>query len=64
MSTPTQAEILILVKNRYPKLSEADQDHMATVALRVMAEPQWARLNIKPLTAVKLASSRSRRKSF
>jgi hypothetical protein len=66
MTTPTtQAELLTLVAQRYPHLDVSVQARLADSALRIMAEPQWVRLHITPMRAVKLASLRSKkRKSF
>ena len=61
----TEAELLVLVKERYPTLDTAIQDRVARAATHVMAEPHWARLRIKPIEAVKIASMRVyHRKSF
>ena len=60
----TQSQLLAIVGQRYPHLDVNRQTALAHAALRAMAEPQWARLRITPLMAVKLASHRSKRKIF
>jgi hypothetical protein len=63
MAITTHDEMLFLVRQRYPNLEAGQQARVATMALAVMEEPHWAKLNITPLTAVKLASHRFKRPS-
>jgi len=61
----TQADLLVLVQNRYPKLDSSAQNSIASMALHIMSEPQWVKMHIHPMVAVKMASHRiSHRKSF
>lgn len=64
MTLPTQAELLTIVSHRYPHLDAAKQAALVHSAVRVLAEPQWVRIPITPTMAVKMASHRSKRKSF
>ena len=64
MTTPSHSEIMALVAQRYPKLDAQKQTSLANAALRVLAEPQWVKLEIAPMMAVKIASARSKRTHF
>lgn len=64
-SIPTEAELLVLVQQRYPKLNPDVQAKVAQSALHVLAEPRWINLRATPLSAVKIAAHRvQHRKHF
>jgi hypothetical protein len=62
----TQAELLVLVQQRYSTLDAPTQERIAAVALTILSEPKWSKIpSMVPMTAVKIASHRvQHRKSF
>lgn len=55
----TQADLLVLVQQRYGTLDAGTQDRIAAMALTILSEPRWSKIpGMVPMTAVKIASHR------